>query len=421
MITKKSLQVLVTYVALFTILFSVLFMVHFLLLGGSENVSPIVDSRSPLLGIVLELKETVAKQTKEINQLRLIAASFEDSVAAYKKELFLIKKKLAKDPIPVDKNLKRYALDPFFHGAPPGDDMSGAAIVVSKMCTQADFHATWFFDAAMKLELSFHGRRRKAWELAYVLAVFERYHLVARDAKALVVGEVNQPLSQYLIAEGVHVTMLDEATQSGAQEARAVEARLLQWRPAHIALRSNQSRAEYLGHVDYRTLRFGGDTRLSSLLSTQFDMIWSTGFIEQLENVAVGQAFIMDSLQSLKPGGVAVHVVELILEPRDAADALGGLPVNGQAQGGTLPEDGPVLWHYMDVLHVRDQICHLGYKVKRLTFGIGNGFYDVHPDKPPYTMDNHIKLLLSGHVVTSFALVIEHPKVGLAASNTLCE
>jgi hypothetical protein len=58
--------------------------------------------------------------------------------------------------------------------------------------------------------------------------------------------------------------------------------------------------------------------------------------------------------------------------------------------------------------------------VKQLHFGIGSGFYDVHPDKPPYGGDNHIKLLLGGHVVTSFALVIEHPKSGLATHNA-CE
>lgn len=52
------------------------------------------------------------------------------------------------------------------------------------------------------MELSF-GRRRKSWELAYVLAVFVRYGLIKQGARGLVIGEVNQPLTQYLVSEGM--------------------------------------------------------------------------------------------------------------------------------------------------------------------------------------------------------------------------
>lgn len=49
--------------------------------------------------------------------------------------------------------------------------------------------------------------------------------------------------------------------------------------------------------------------------------------------------------------------------------------------------------------------------MKKLEFGLGHGFYDVHPDKPPYHLDSHhIKLSIKGHIVVSFALAIEVPK-----------
>jgi hypothetical protein len=90
-------------------------------------------------------------------------------------------------------------------------------------------------------------------------------------------------------------------------------------------------------------------------------MVWSTGFIEQQESVEAGQDFILDSLQTLKPGGVAVHVMELVLERDGGEDHLGGLPINSQKVGtGSQENVGPLLWRYQDIQRAKDQICKLG-------------------------------------------------------------
>lgn len=99
------------------------------------------------------------------------------------------------------------------------------------------------------------------------------------------------------------------------------------------------------------------------LPATLCDMVWSTGFIESMDSVEAGKDFILDSLQALHPGGVAVHVLDLILEPRADPDhdlALGGVPITGNA---AESHDGVVLWHHHDLKQIRDLLCTLGKRV----------------------------------------------------------
>jgi hypothetical protein len=73
-------------------------------------------------------------------------------------------------------------------------------------------------------------------------------------------------------------------------------------------------------------------------------MVWSTGFIELFDSVEGGMQLIRSSLQLLKPGGVAVHVLELILDNKS----------------NSFEDDIPTLWHYKDIQNLRDSLCRTG-------------------------------------------------------------
>jgi hypothetical protein len=102
--------------------------------------------------------------------------------------------------------------------------------------------------------------------------------------------------------------------------------------------------------------------------------------------------FIISSLDLLKAGGVAVHTMEFTLSSLDK----------------TLETGSTVLWRKKDIEQLVRDLKILGYKVYPIHWGAGNGPMDRTPDVAPYS--DHLKLALSGHFVTSFAIVIQKPE-----------
>lgn len=111
--------------------------------------------------------------------------------------------------------------------------------------------------------------------------------------------------------------------------------------------------------------------------------------MEHIGSVTLGQTFVLNSLRFLRPGGVAIHTVELSLSSNAVALRLPGNSV----------------WRRQDVEDVFGAARHLGYEVMEPCFGTGDGKLDRVPDTQPYSSDRHIKLVIDSHVCTSFAMV----------------
>jgi hypothetical protein len=104
--------------------------------------------------------------------------------------------------------------------------------------------------------------------------------------------------------------------------------------------------------------------------------------------------FIINSLDLLKAGGVAVHTMEFQLNSRDE----------------TLETGDTVLWRQKDIIALVRDLEILGYIVSPIHWGVGEGPLDQTPDVAPYSKDRHIKLLLGSYIATSFAIVIRKPE-----------
>jgi hypothetical protein len=104
--------------------------------------------------------------------------------------------------------------------------------------------------------------------------------------------------------------------------------------------------------------------------------------------------FIINSLDLLKAGGVAVHTMEFTLSSLDK----------------TIETGGTVLWRKKDIEQLVRDLEILGYKVFPIHWGTGTEPLDQTPDVAPYSGDRHIKLNISGHVATSFAIIIQKPE-----------
>jgi 2-polyprenyl-3-methyl-5-hydroxy-6-metoxy-1,4-benzoquinol methylase len=67
---------------------------------------------------------------------------------------------------------------------------------------------------------------------------------------------------------------------------------------------------DFKARVSYRTLDMN---YIPEELNGKFDFVWSTCSVEHVGTILLGQRFIINTLNLLKPGGIAIHTVEFNL------------------------------------------------------------------------------------------------------------
>ena len=100
----------------------------------------------------------------------------------------------------------------------------------------------------------------------------------------------------------------------------------------------------------------------------------------------------MNSLRTLRPGGVAVHTTEY----------------NVENEGHTLHGGGTVLFRRQDLEPILLAAVRRGYRCS-VNWSTGGGSLDAHVDAPPYSSDQHLKLKLGAYVTTSIGMILEKP------------
>jgi SAM-dependent methyltransferase len=128
----------------------------------------------------------------------------------------------------------------------------------------------------------------------------------------------------------------------------------------------------------------------------KYDFCWSVCSLEHVGSIAKGLAFIVNSLRTLKPGGVAVHTTEFNLE-----------------NGPTVDNWGTVLFQRGHIEELVRYLTSQGHRVAPLDLSTGDGILDGFVDVPPWPWDNtairaraHLKLCLDGFPCTSIGIII---------------
>ena len=103
-----------------------------------------------------------------------------------------------------------------------------------------------------------------------------------------------------------------------------------------------------------------------------------------------GAHFILESLKALKKGGFALHTVEMTLSSDDH----------------TIFEGSTVFWRKRDIEGLWRKLKELEYTVFPLNFGTGLKQYDLEIDHTG-RKENHFRYATEGHVITSFAIIIQ--------------
>jgi len=267
-----------------------------------------------------------------------------------------------------------------------------------KPSTQADLESDWalYWCQQLKAAPVFH---RKLWELVYVLQALHEAGCLREGSRGLGFGCGQEPLPSYFASIGVTVLATDlessaraaEGWAATGQHADSIESA---YKPDLV------DREKFDRHVQFRSVDMND---FPSDLN-DFDFCWSICSLEHLGSIDRGLEFVKRSLDTLRPGGVAVHTTEF----------------NFSNDAETIDNWPTVLFQRRHFLALHSALTAAGHAVPTLDFDVGNKPLDRFIDVPPYLHDwndvyrkywghlaNHMKLSVDGFPTTCFGLIIQ--------------
>lgn len=256
--------------------------------------------------------------------------------------------------------------------------------VRSRLCTQAQLDEPWFtkWCGALGEPPVAH---RKNWEFAYIAEVLDSMGQLEPGRLGIGFGVGREPLVSAFANRGVEVVATDIAPESrealgwvhSAQHASGVDSML---RPEVC------DPAKFQQLVSWRAV----DMRAIPDDLRGFDFCWSACSLEHLGSLAAGWEFITCSIDTLAPGGIAVHTTEFNLTSNDE----------------TIDQGPTVVYRERDVIELKDRLESAGHEMAAFNLTRGDGLLDQYVDVPPYADEPVLRFLLGTYTLTSVAIVV---------------
>ena len=270
---------------------------------------------------------------------------------------------------------------PHRHAAEPG----GAYLFPSStLCRQESLEEPVFlyWMARLGQRPSFH---RKQWEFAFVCQTLWERGCLRAAAQGLGFGVGEEPLSALFAAEGCSVVGTDQALDAAitagwtatAEHAAGKEALR---RPSICPDNLFEERVSFVP-ADMNAIP--DDLR-------GFDFCWSACALEHLGDIERGLTFIERSLDTLKPGGWAIHTTEL----------------NLTSERETVEHGPTVIFRRSDLEGLKQRLEAQGHWVAPFDWTRGDKPLDKYIDVPPFLAEPHLRLLIDGYEITSIGMII---------------
>lgn len=246
----------------------------------------------------------------------------------------------------------------------------------SRPVTQADIETRWFRSWCEQLRERprYH---RSLWEYTVVLQAFYEGGALKPGSRLLGLAAGEHSLCSYLARQGLDTTITGSVA------------------PRHIETQVDL--AEFRRRIAH-TPDVGG-------LTGAYDALWSIGQAARQGSIARGADFVMRSMDLLKPGGVAIHI----------------LPFNYADDTQTIDDWDMVLFQRRHIEALTEALAAAGHRPSPLGFHVGHQPLDRYVDLPPFELRRtpafdrlwrdgwesaHLKVSIDGFATTSFALVV---------------
>lgn len=247
-----------------------------------------------------------------------------------------------------------------------------------------DVLSPWLAYWARELDAPVRAHR-KLWEYAVVLQAFYEAGVLKAGSRALGFGVGDEPLPSYMASLGMQVVASD---MPGVTDPEAIfQARFL-------------TREAFEAQVEVSDIHFGklGDSSLRD-----FDACWSCSVVGVLGAGYIAEEAMIKSMDVLRPGGVAVHLMEFAFAP-------------------DVPEERDDIFFPRTFFESLERgLNGRGHKVRPVSFDLGAHPLDAYIDTPDLYLDGaqalqdlwrfepeapHLKVAVDDVMTTSFALIV---------------
>jgi len=262
------------------------------------------------------------------------------------------------------------------------DQILGSELT-SKLCTQADLQADSFRYWLNELKIPFYYHR-KFWELCYVMHAVEKYAAKAGHGLGFAVGD--EPLPSWFTHAGHKIMATDAPAElsKGWSDTNQHADRIEKLFKEHLV-----SREVFFENATFQT----ADMNNIPKNLTGYDFCWSVCSFEHLGSLQKGEDFVVNSLNTVKPGGLAVHTTEFNVSSNDE----------------TIDNWGTVIYRRQDIEKLIKRLESLGHTVFPMDWSPGDSPLDNYIDIPPWDIVRncpHLKLSVDGFACTSIGLII---------------
>ena len=256
---------------------------------------------------------------------------------------------------------------------------------MSTICRQESFDQPWFAWWTRQLgeSLRYH---RKLWEFTFILQGLWERGAIRPGARGLGFGVGMEPLTAWFAAQGCLITATD-MTAERAEDSGWIGSN--EHAASKVALRRTTVCPDELfdANVTFRNC----DMNAVPEDLTGYDFCWSACAFEHLGSIEAGLAFVERSVETLKPGGWAIHTTEFNMSSNDA----------------TVDHGDTVLYRRRDLEDLRRRLEARGHRVAPFDFTPGDRPIDRYIDIAPYRSEPHLVLALWGHQTTSIGLIVQ--------------
>lgn len=257
--------------------------------------------------------------------------------------------------------------------------------LASSVCRQEDFGRPSFRHWMRQLEMA-PALHRKLWEYWFITHALHQRGLLGEGRRGLGFAVGREPLVALFAREGCHIVASDMATEA-ARASGWVASDQFTGDAAGLNERGICPADAFATRVGYRTV----DMNAVPDGLTGFDFCWSACSLEHLGSIDRGLEFILRSVDTLKPGGVAVHTTEFNLSSNDD----------------TLELEHLSLFRRRDIERVIATLSEAGHRVEPVEWALGEGMVDGFVDVPPYGGEPHLRLRINKYDCTSLGLIIQ--------------